>query len=372
MIKDRAQKGMAARFCAAQGVVPYLEVVVRSSAALEDMPVDVTDVDVLGIEFGRRGLERRILFDCKTGKMSAINRALWAAGLKSYVKASEAFLILKKDAPYSHRLVANELGVHVHSEANFEKYAVSVSPNYLFGATYLANMDLWDYIPEISAKYGALSEIASLSNTYAAMESNGARGLRSLLGIFIKSAQELDPRKTEHLFVYANFLSAFSGFMTLAVVDLKNIFQFDMGQDDFEKTLRYYIWGGKDSYMMRRNLRLSIERAGAGGANVEVELPEWKRFVGIVRSFLDAPDALAQIPYLSKEIAFRCIEETPREEADRRLSDLFKLNNRARQFLFLLNAYLVAAGAMPKEFKERYEEAVNASVSSSSTNHPGS
>ena len=36
MIKDKAQKRLAAKFCGAQGVVPFLEVAVRSLAGLED------------------------------------------------------------------------------------------------------------------------------------------------------------------------------------------------------------------------------------------------------------------------------------------------------------------------------------------------
>ncbi len=362
MIKDRDQKEMAAKFCAAQGIVPFLEVVVRSSAALEDSPIDVTDVDVLGIQFGRQGVERRIIFDCKTGKMSAVNRALWASGLKTYIKASEAFLILKKDAPYSHRLVANELGVHIHSEANFRKFAASTSPNFLYDSTYLSDMNTWDAMPALINKYTHLSDLAYVSNTTAATEASGAKGARSALGTFIKASPELDPRKSEHLFFYANFLSAFAGFLTIAAVEVKHVFQFDMDKDEFEKTLRYYVWGGKDSYVMRRNFRATMERAGAGGANVEVELPEWTKFVSMFRAFLDAPDALAELPYLAKELAFRTLAPASRPDVDARLRSLFTLNNRARQFLFLLNGYLVSVGQLPREFKEAYETLLNTTI----------
>lgn len=362
MIKDRDQKEMAAKFCAAQGIVPFLEVVVRSSAALEDAPIDVTDVDVMGVQYGRRGVERRIIFDCKTGKMSAVNRALWASGLKTYVRASEAFLILRKDAPSSHRLVANELGIHIHSEANFKKFAVSTSPYFAYDSTYLADMNSWDAAALLTNKYPGLTDLAQVANTAAATEENGAKGVRSALGTFIKSAPELDPRKPEHLFIYANFLSAFAGFLTISAVEVKHVFQFDMEKDEFEKTLRYYIWGGKDSYVMRLNFRATMERAGAVGANVEIELPQWDKFIGMFRAFLDAPDALSELPFLAKELAFRAIAPGPRLEVDARLRSLFSTNNRARQFLFLLNSYLVAVGQLPREFKDTYESLVNSTV----------
>ena len=41
MIKDKALKRLAAKFCEAQGIVPFLEVVVRSQAGLENWPVDI-------------------------------------------------------------------------------------------------------------------------------------------------------------------------------------------------------------------------------------------------------------------------------------------------------------------------------------------
>jgi hypothetical protein len=109
MIRDRPQKKLAAKFCAALGITPFLEVVVRSQAGLEDSPVDITDIDVLGVDLGRLGTVQRLIFDCKSGysKMSPINRSLWAGGLKSFVKADRAYLLQTKLPPYSHRLAAN-------------------------------------------------------------------------------------------------------------------------------------------------------------------------------------------------------------------------------------------------------------------------
>lgn len=368
MIKDRLQKKLAAKFCAAQRIVPYAEVIVRSSASLEDAPVDITDADLLGVEYGHRGVERRILFDCKTGKMSAINRALWVAGLKSYMEADEAYLILKKDAPYSHRLASSSMDVHIHSEANFSKFAGSMSPDFNYDCTYLDDMNVWEAFPDLMNDHPRLRDIIFFSNTVSATEKSGAKGIRSGLSVLLKSSPELDPRKQKHFFLYANFLSAFAGFAAITTVDMRNVFQFDMNKDDFDKTARYYIWGGRDSYQMRRNLKASLEKSGTS-EGVSLELPEWAKFVNMFRGFLDAPELLAEIPYLTKEIAFR-IMSGHRLETDQRLRELFGRNNRARQFIFSINSYLVAAGRMPKEMQHLYEEAVNAMLSGSPSATP--
>jgi len=90
--RDRALKEMAIRYCLAQGLAPCLEVVVASASDLSDTSEDLTDLDVLGLDFIADGGFRRLIFDCKTtNKMSAINRAFWASGIMAYTGCDEAF-----------------------------------------------------------------------------------------------------------------------------------------------------------------------------------------------------------------------------------------------------------------------------------------
>ena len=97
--KDRHQKEMAIRYCLAQGMSPCLEIVIPSRSDLSDAPEALTDLDVVGLEFIADGGLRRLLFDCKTAnKMSAVNRAFWAAGVLAYSGCDEAFIILKNTA----------------------------------------------------------------------------------------------------------------------------------------------------------------------------------------------------------------------------------------------------------------------------------
>lgn len=142
MIKDRGQKKLAARFCAVQGIIPFAEVIVRSSANLEEAPADITDLDMLGIDIGRFGARQKIIFDCKTAnRQSGINRALWAAGLRDYVKAHTAFVIQMKSVPNSHRIAAASFGVNIHSEDGFRRFASSLSQDFVRDVTYLDEMD---------------------------------------------------------------------------------------------------------------------------------------------------------------------------------------------------------------------------------------
>ncbi len=297
--------------------------------------------------------------------MSAINRALWAGGLKSFMGADRAVIIQKKEVPYSHKLAASDLGVTIHSESTFVEYARSISPSFDRDVTYLHNMDVWDSFIDIRRNYPALSDLASYATTQSAIETRGPKNVRMALSSLKRCGPELDPRKPPHMLLFSVVASSFLVGLSLSAAALIQIFQFSMVKDDFEKTLRYFVWEGKDNYDTRSNLKAAMDRA-RGDAHVGFDLPEWSRFVQLIRSFLDAPEALAELPYLMKEVAFRGAQ-TSRNEPDERLRKKFQANNRARQFIFAAISYLVHANQLPKEFGELIELQINGLVTPAST-----
>ena len=108
--------------------------------------------------------------------MSAINRALWAAGLKALVSADRAAIILKKDAPYSHKLAASDLKVSVHSEDAFVRYARSLSPNFDRDITYLDSMNVWDTLIDARRNNPALRDLLWYVTTQSALEQKRSKG----------------------------------------------------------------------------------------------------------------------------------------------------------------------------------------------------
>ena len=365
MIKDRGQKKLAARFCAVQGIVPFAEVIVRSSANLEEAPADITDLDVLGIDIGRFGSRQKIIFDCKTAnRQSGINRALWASGLKEYVKAQSAFVIQIKAVPHSHKIAAASFGVSVHSEDSFRRFASSLSQDFARDVTYLDDMDRWDDLLSLGRQNSAIADLIFFVTTQAALETSGPKGIRNGLSASLKAAGELDPGKPAHRMIFGAYLSAFLLHVAFCTSDLRHVFEFGMRQQDFEKLLRYFLWEGKENYDLRKKLRRALlERSPASTeqSSAAFELPEWPRLVELFRSFLEAPEALATLPLLSKELAFRAALEmgAVKQDADRRLVGLFAANNRARQFIFSAAAYVCAAAGLPRDFSRRLEDEIN-------------
>ncbi len=63
---------------------------------------DITDVDVLGIQPVASLPGREFSRPQDGQKMSAINRALWAGGLRSMINADEGFVILAEIGSHGH------------------------------------------------------------------------------------------------------------------------------------------------------------------------------------------------------------------------------------------------------------------------------
>jgi hypothetical protein len=152
--------------------------------------------------------------------------------------------------------------------------------------------------------------------------------------------------------------SAFLIGLSLSASSLIQIFQFSMAKGDFEKTLRYFVWEGKENYEIRLSMKTAMDRARGETPSAGFDLPEWPRFVQVMRSFLDAPEALAELPYLMKEVAFRGVQSF-RLDPDEHLRKRFLSNNRARQFIFATVSYLVHANQLPKEFSSQMELDIN-------------
>jgi hypothetical protein len=359
MIKDTHQKIKAVRYCVALGFVPHMEVVVRFLADTSDSPCDLTDIDVLGIMPGAEAPSLRIIFDCKTlNKISPINRAFWAKGLMAVTHSSEAFVILGKPAIEAHRLAGNSFGVRLFSEPMFDKFATSASPHYLVANSYIENIDGWVKLADIRRNYPALSELLAFLNSTALLQLNGNQGVRNLMSHMRQVSGEMDPSKDLHRSVFKLALAQFSIFVNEMVRDFHNIFDSEADKAQFERTLRYYIWGGKDNYDLRQRLNTALKATRGVTETEPFEFPAWDRFVAYFRGCLDSPLSVSSTCLPIKDMAFRELT-SPVADIDRRLATRLKANNRVRQFALAAVSYFCDASRVPRDFREFFSNEIN-------------
>lgn len=348
--KDIHQKAKAIRYCISNGILPYLEVIVENVREISDIKTVITDLDVLGVEFSRRGIIKRTLFDCKTvNKMSAINRSFWASGIMSFTGCSESYVILSKKASEAHRVSAKTLNVHLFQEQDFDSYAASANINFLDTHSYYHDINNWiAYYKIFENSSQNIKDIGEFINNKLPVEDDFAKALRELVGIIRANRGELDPSKEKHMAIYCSFILSFILVMTPISAQLADVHETDCSQATYEKILRYYVWGGRESYVQRRTLKNAIQLA-SGNKEGELELPGWEDFVQVSRSFIDAPSELRSSLLPCRGLSLRYVSEQ-KQLMDQDLTKRLTASNRTKQFLMAASSYLYKATGLPKDF----------------------
>ncbi len=354
--KDLVQKNKSIKYCLVNNYIPFLEVRIGNRAELTDAVTYLTDLDVAGVGLSPWGGLNKVLFDCKTiGKTSPINRAFWASGVVNYTGFTEAFVILRRDASESHRLSAKSVSVHLFSERIFDKYAEASNIEYLSVQSYLADIERWGrYRTQFKAK---LSELDEFVNEQIVIEQNPQRALRRLIAKGRSCRGELDPGKPFDQTIFLQVIASAVYLLSLMVHDFKNLFAPDYEKEEFSQLLRYYVWGGRESYSLGQRLKSALAQKNGDDGGV-FELPEWESFLELIRTLLESPSLLIGTCIPVKELSFRSLGSVSIESDDRIITALSQ-NKRARQFLFRIAAYLVKALGVPEEFKTNFELQLN-------------
>lgn len=346
MIKDTLQKQKAIRYCVATGLVPYPEVVVKYAADVSETVADISDIDVLGVKPAAEFASKLVLFDCKTqAKISAINRALWSAGLKNLVKAEEAFVILNKAAPEGHRLAANSIGVRLFSEKLFDNFGASASINFMADTSYLENMGAWEELLSIKERSKGLVPLLIYLLNDAALERSPTEGFRTLLARLKQTAGEFDVSKPTHRCLYTLAVTQAVIFLAGMTREFHNVFDPNMNRDSFSTSLRYFSWGGREGYNLREKLHRALQASRGQDESGAFELPGWERFVELMRAFMDAPLLVGSAALPLKDLGFRELSQ-PRELAERRIASELQVNTRSRQFALSVNKYIASLSRM--------------------------
>ncbi len=358
--KDIYQKQSAIRFCLVNGMIPFLEVDVPNFRELSDTETVITDIDVLGVRIEPSGRPRRTIFDCKTNqKTSPINRAFWASGLMQYSNCDEAFVLLKRKASEAHRLSAKTIGVHLFDERQFANYAESCSIDYKLDYCYSTDINNWLELYATARGNRHLEQCLGIMGVNVPLERDSVKALRQLITVFQKSRGEFDPDKEKHLAFFYFAVSSFAFLMSQVVHDLRNVVDFDSDLSTFETVLKYYIWGGRDSFRVRNKLKTAFSQRSQSFESEEAELNGWPKFLELTRNLLDSPSDIKECIDPLRELAMRSIvTKSPDKEAW--IEKQVEGNRRIRQFSLALASYLVTAAKLPKDFNTVLEKDFNA------------
>jgi len=350
--KDRYLKELAMQFCLARGMLPFLEVVVSSTSELTEKPEVLTDLDVLGIEFVSDSNVRRTLFDCKSGKMSPINRAFWASGVASFTGCDEAMVLLKTPAVFNHRISALRMQVDLHDEKSFRDLSLTYDAGFDIQNMYQSSIDRWNALADAYTRNVWSVGLNSLTNNIAPLSNAPWHAFRRFVAELRDLRGQFDPAKREHIALFLNALA--SVFLLWASIgrDVRRFYEPTMDKRKFEILLRYYIWGGKEAYELRRQMREKLDKDAP--ESKAFDLRAWDKLVAFAGLVMHAPQEIFRCAIISRELAIREVN-TPDANLDICLNAMINSNKRVRQFSLSMAEYLIAASGIPREMNTAIE-----------------
>lgn len=307
----------------------------------------VTDLDTLALipsDFGQLSF---IIGDCKTLKnQSPISRSLWLKGVMGLLNASKGIVLLTKDIERDHKQLSSNINVSLLSEKDFETYANKTSVNYARVNSAVANGESWEKYFELHKRFPRLeSAIKFVKNEFWNIQDEKLR-LRKTLYTIRQVRNELNPEKMDHMALVVDLISLFSIALNKVVLDIFNQYLLPETKENLSRELKIWIWGGMDQYEYWNKL---YRLANRKGNEDEMELPEWDRFVQLIRQLLEEPHSTSDVPLLLREIAFEYLDKNVTTDFSKILA---QNNPQASKFALLISSYVCRAANLPKDFDE--------------------
>lgn len=353
-MKDREQKTRALRYSVSKGWFPQLEVDVQPPKALGKNIVLMTDLDVFASMPDDFCGFRNVVFDCKTTmKESAINRALWLRGVLDRMHAEQGVCILRKNVIESdHKLISTKLGIILLAEDEFEIFAKSTSRRYENELGHVCDIEAWEKLFGLKEAYPALAQALNFSRSVYWMIDDAAEACRRTLVVIHDIRGELDPAKEEHLAIAFDLASLFARSLAILTAYIFRAYLLPKQQAELEEAVKVLLYGGREAYEHRNQLYklLLKERKGIDADDGDLSLPDWERFIHLVRQFLDSPNDVAHVPLILREVAFSYL----RKSTNRAFAKgLCVESPQAGRFAVLIIDYLFKATKLPAEFIEK-------------------
>jgi hypothetical protein len=141
--------------------------------------------------------------------------------------------------------------------------------------------------------------------------------------------------------------------LAIVVCQIFKAYLHPANQGDLSEALLVLLYGGREAYQHRNELFKLLKAKHSEQTVPELSLPEWDRFIQLVRQCLDAPFELQQAPLILREVGFaNLIGDSSRDFA----RTLCAESPQAAKFALLVPAYLSRAAKLPPEFERAADD----------------
>jgi hypothetical protein len=343
-MKDAKQKAQLYRHFMARGWYALPEIPVFYKGGVFEQRRLVTDIDVLALR-PSSGLEwELVLGDCKTLKdHSPANRAVWLRGLMAHFSARSGIIILKrKPIDQDHKLFASSFGVTLLDEEEFEYYDRALI--YPEGSkAFESNLAAHQLIRGLSRRYPRLVPFTDYIFAAAWNEGELLSLLRRIIGEARGVSTEIDPKNPGHLALILEAGGVFAIGLAHCVGIVFNQFLQLESPTKLDEGLKLLIWGGRTQYEFIAKLRNDMIASKGKAAEAALTLPEWDRFLELVREMLEYPALSFRVPQLLHTAA-GCVMNGSTFLPNAHRSDLLLL-----KYAMLTMKYVCRAGKLPPD-----------------------
>lgn len=246
--KDAAIKASAMSLLWSLGYVVRPEVMLseprQRTVAHNAKYMDLTDIDVIGYQFGPLLRMDRIAVDCGSGKKrAAMERVFWMRGLMEAVGLSHGICVIGHNTEYEHRVASEKLSVTLISKDEFQALQIE-----LLNRT--QPTDLSQYYFENSSWLAWLNSQQSPFASFI-LRDNWVRDWDrlpvSLAAQVRRWEVRLRPERPEHLFCFFELAILLS----IALVRMASYLLYTRPSDLPDATYRYVLGGDKRVGLLR-------------------------------------------------------------------------------------------------------------------------
>jgi len=306
-MRDALQKAKLYRHFAARGWYALPEIPVFYKGGLRDTRRLITDVDMLALRPSASLEWEIVLGDCKTLKdVSPANRAVWLRGMMAHFSADNGIIVLKRKLiDEDHKLFASSFGVTLLDEDEFEHYDRALI--YPEGSGRLdSTLGEHQLVRTLHEKYPRLRPFTDYLFLLAWNEGELLNLLRRVIGEARNVSKEIDPNNNAHLALILEAAAIFSVGLARCVGTIFNQFLQLKSKANLDEGLRILIWGGRDQYSFLAKVRHDMIASKGRELDSGLTLPEWDKFLELVREMLECPALGFNLPQLLRE-ASACV-----------------------------------------------------------------
>lgn len=306
---DSVLKESLARKLWLLGFLPQFDAKCYTPHGIEESRREMTDIDVLGFRMDDFFRAQRVAVDCKTGKTSAINRALWLKGLMGERSVSAGFVISRKPIALDHRQATLNWGVTLLEEREVDDYfrltcgVDTVSLKCL-------ELDNWMRFRRDIPNAGRIKALLDYT-TYFFWGDPPTRSLRYVLMETRAVRESLAPTQRLHVALVADCICLFATAFLQVISSILSVNLVVDNETRLDELLKVHIYGGRELYDYMNRVRktvLDLKRAEtpalvAADPGDSLSLPEWPAFLSLVRAALEFPREISHTPRLLRLIA---------------------------------------------------------------------